>query len=171
VVTLSDANIVGEVRDVLFNPSDQQVTGFTLRGRGLFSSPLIGLLPADGIRAVGSDAVMIPSEDVILRERSQFESQLADRQEAPGTAVVTEDGLELGLVSDIVLEIGEGQPTVVGYCVERDTGREWVVPTPASPHDWGEEIVVPAGIEKQASEGLAGFSAALQRRREAEGIG
>lgn len=167
VVTLDSATIVGELRDVLFDPVEARVAGFTLRGRGLLSSPMLGLLPAGDVRAFGQDAVMIERDDAVIRDKGLIREQVGEKHEAPGSEVVTDDGEPVGTVTDIVLEIGEGSLVVVGYCIERDDGREVIVPAPAGPREWTDVIVVPAGIERQAVEGLVGFSVLLERSREA----
>lgn len=166
VVTLDEATIVGEVRDVLFDPGEARVAGFTLRGRGLLSPPLLGLLPGADVRALGQDAVMIESESAVIRDKQRIREHVPKKREAPGSEVVTDDGEPVGTVSDIVLEIGDDGMTVVGYCIERDDGRELIVPTLEAPREWSDVIVVPPGIEERAAEGLVGFSLLLERSRE-----
>ncbi len=164
-MAMDEAKIIGEVRDVLFEPCEARVVGFTLRGRGLLSSPMIGLLPADSIRAAGNDAVMVESASVLLRDHDEVRKRMPDKQEAPGTEVVTEDGVNLGVVGDVVLEVIDDRIEVVGYCVERDEGRELIIPAPKSPGEWSEQVVLPRGSEQRFTEGLVGFSAELKRLR------
>lgn len=165
VITLDEAVTLGEVRDVLFDPLESAFVGFTVRGRGLLSPPLIGYLPADAIAATGEDAVMIETDSRLVREHDQIEQQMAGRQEAPGNEIVTEGGQSLGTVSDVVLEIGPDSANVVGYCLTRENGRELIVPAPAAPLEWSATIVVPDGIERRSAEGIAGFSRLLQSWR------
>ncbi|HVM31140.1 MAG TPA: PRC-barrel domain-containing protein [Candidatus Limnocylindrales bacterium] len=172
VVTLDEARIIGEVRDVLFDPRESRIAGFTLRGRGLLSPPLLGFLPAESIHSAGNDAVMVPDGSVLVREKEAIKQRIADQREAPGAEVITVDGVELGLVGDIVLESAGDRLRVVGYCLEREDGRELIVPAPEGQEEWSEQIVVPSGTEQLAVEGLVGFSRELERarqRRSAEG--
>lgn len=165
VMALDEARIIGEVRDVLFDPRQARVVGLTLRGKGLLSSPMLGLLPAEAIRAAGNDAVMVESESVLLRNDEEVSKRLPERHEAPGTHVVTEDGVEVGVVSDVVLEVIDDRIEVVGYCIERDQGRELIIPAPDGPGEWTEQVVLPRGSEQRSTEGLVGFSAELERMR------
>jgi uncharacterized protein YrrD len=169
VVTLDEARIIGEVRDVLFDPRESRIAGLTVRGRGLLSSPLLGFLAAESIHSAGNDAVMVADESVLVRDKKQISERIADQREAPGSEVVTEDDIELGVVGDIVLEAVGDQLQVVGYCIEREDGRELIVRTPEGQTEWSDQIVVPAGTERQATEGLVGFSHELQRAREQTG--
>jgi uncharacterized protein YrrD len=170
VVALDTGRILGEVRDVVFDPQ-RSFVGFTLRGRGLLSSPLIGFLPDTGIGAAGPDAVMVESEGALIRDRGEINRLIADHREAPGSDVVTRSGTPLGKVNDVVLEIGSAGIAVVGYCVARDDGREMIVPVLEGP-EWDEAMVVPDGAETRSAEGLVGFSRILERLRESRsGVG
>ncbi|CAN5642082.1 PRC-barrel domain-containing protein [soil metagenome] len=173
VVTLDKGRIVGEVRDVLFDPRQSTFVGFTLRGRGLLSSPLIGYMPGPAISSIGRDAVMLESESLIERGRDAIRQQIADHREVPGSEVVTESGAELGSINDIVLEIGLADVVVVvGYCVERSDGRELILPAPDTKIDWDEALVLPDGFETRSAEGLVGFSRVLEQARESRsGVG
>jgi uncharacterized protein YrrD len=165
VTTLDSATIVGEVRDVLFDPLRWRFLGFTLRGRGLLSPPLIGVLPAAGMRALGRDAVMVSSDAVVLREPEDMRSALGEHEDAVGTEVVTDQGLRLGRITDLVLETGGQSVAIVGFVVMRE-GRETVVPLlPDSGPNWGEALVVPASVEGLGAGGLIGFREALERTR------
>jgi uncharacterized protein YrrD len=166
VITLDGATLVGEVRDVLFDPGAARLVGFTLRGRGLLSPPLLGVLPAASLRSIGRDAVMIDAAAALIRDGDKVREHVAGRHEAPGSQVLTEAGERLGTITDVVLELGRGQAAaVVGYCLERDDGREVIVPVPAGAADWQEALVLPAHLEEQAAEGLLGFGALLERGR------
>lgn len=169
VVTLDGATIVGEVRDVLFDPSEIAFVGFTLRGRGLLGSPMIGLLPAHMVKAIGHDAVMIEGEGSIVRDPAAVKESIGDRRDVPGTDVVTDAGRALGAISDIVLDVGHERAVVVGFCVERDDGLELIVPAPEGPREWTDAIVVPEGVEQRAAEGLVGLREVLEQARRERG--
>ena len=166
VATLDSATIIGEVRDICFDPLRWRFLGFTLRGRGLLSPPLIGFLPSAGMKALGHDAVMIGSEAVVLRDPIDISSALGEHDDAVGTEVVTDQGATLGRITDLVLETDGRGVSVVGYAVKPDDGREMVVPLlPDSGPNWGEALVVPASVEGLGAGGLMGFREALERTR------
>jgi uncharacterized protein YrrD len=166
VITLDEGAVIGEVRDVLFDPQRVRFLGFTLRGVGLLSPPLIGLLPAAGIRSVGRDAVMVGSDAVVVRDEDDLHSTLGEHQDAVGQTVVTDSGAAIGRIADLVLEIDAGRAAVVGCAVRRPDGREMVVPLADELGlSWGEPIVVPAGASEHVASGLTGLREALDRAR------
>ena len=77
-----------------------------------------------------------------------------------GNAVVTEKGVKLGVVSDLILELGDSL-AVVGYQLKADDGRERFIPLPAQLAVSGEALVVPAATEEFVHDDLAGFGAAV----------
>jgi uncharacterized protein YrrD len=167
VVTLDTATIVGEVRDVLFDPRQTSFVGITLRGRGLLSPPFIGLLPVAALRAIGHDAVMIESASSVVREDSDISAITGEQRDIVGSEVVTDEGTVLGDISDIVLEINESTPAVVGYCVIQPDGHELIVPAPEGPREWAEVVVVPSNVEQRGAIGLIDFREVLERMRSA----
>ena len=168
VAALDEARFVGEVRDVLFDPLRWRFLGFTLRGRGLISPAMLGVLPAPGIWALGHDAVMIGSPDVVLRDQQDIASALGKHEDAVGHEVVTDVGQTVGRVKDLILETDGRTISIVGYSVARDDGHELIVPLlPDAGPNWGEALVVPAGATALAAEGLNGFRQSLERTRAA----
>ncbi len=84
VVTLDTAAAVGEVRDVLFDPAAFASCGaFTVRGRGLLSPPLLGLLPT------GSVALDRP------RRGDDRHGRLAARSTSERNVVAVDDQIEV----------------------------------------------------------------------------
>lgn len=170
VVTLDEGRIVGEVRDFLFDPRRWRFLGFTLRGRGLISAPLLGVLPAVGIWGLGRDALTIGSEDALLRDAVDIKSALGEHEDAVGHEVVTDTGTPLGRIVDIIIETDSRSITIVGYAFARKDGHQLLVPLlPEAGPDWGEALVVPTKVTGLAAEGLNGFRAALERSRAATG--
>jgi uncharacterized protein YrrD len=165
VVTLDTAVAVGEVRDVLFDPSRSRVVAFTVRGRGLLSSPLLGLLPGAAISAIGRDAVMIATADALVHERSGMASTLDDQIEVLGKEVVSDGGGTLGNVLDVVLEVEGGDATVVGAEIERAGEGAVILPLPSGTPVSADALVVPAAAEPYAANGLGGFREVLARAR------
>lgn len=166
VAALDAGRFVAEVRDVLFDPLRWRFLGFTLRGRGFISPAMLGVLPAPGVWALGHDAVMIGSADVVLRDQQDIRSALGEHEDAVGHEVITDAGQTLGRIKDIILETDGRSATIVGYSFARDDGHELIVPilADAGPN-WGEALVVPTSAERFAAEGLNGFRQSLERTR------
>ncbi|MDP8903939.1 MAG: PRC-barrel domain-containing protein [Chloroflexota bacterium] len=164
VVTLDTASAVGEVRDILFDPTRAKVIGFTLRGRGLLSPPLTGLLPIDVVRSIGQGALMIASESGLVGEREGMTDALQKQIEVIGKEVVNDAGEALGEVIDVILEIDGPTASVVGYEVGSGDWRV-IVPLPEGIPVSDKALVVPAAAEPYIAQGLSGFRETLERAR------
>lgn len=164
VVTLDTAAAAGEVRDVLFDPARSRVVAFTVRGRGLLSPALIGLLPTGAVRAIGRDALLIPSDAALVRERAGMAAALENQVEVLGKEVVTDQGGTLGSVVDVVLEVEGGDAIVVGCEVQQGDHRV-ILQLPAGTPMSADALMVPAAAEPYAATGLAGFRDVLTRAR------
>lgn len=165
VVSLDSATTEGEVKDVLVDPARSRVIGFTVRGQGLLSSPLVGMLPRESVHAIGRDALMVARADAIVAQREGMERMLEDQQEVVGKEVLTRSGTSLGEVNDVVLEVDEAVADVVGYEINRPDGHTVIVPVPDSVPLSGEALLVPDDVEQQAANGLNGFREVLERAR------
>lgn len=165
VVALDSATTAGEIKDVLVDPANARVIGFTVRGHGLLSSPLIGMLPREHVHAIGSDALMVPTAESIVAEREGMSSALEEQQEVVGKEVVTLSGVSLGTVGDVVVEIDVAVANVVGYQIDRQDGHSVLVPIPGGTSMSDEALLVPDDVEQQASNGLNGFRDVLDRAR------
>jgi uncharacterized protein YrrD len=165
VVTLDTAAALGEVRDVLFDPARSRVVALTVRGRGLLSPPLLGLLPAGSVSSIGRDAVMIGSADALVRHREGMTSTVDQQVDVLGKEVVTDDGGTLGSVIDVVLEVERGEATVVGAEIERSGEGRVILPLPSGIPVSSDALIVPAAAEPLAANGLGGFREVLARAR------
>jgi len=154
VVTLDQATTAGEVRDVLIDPERSRLVGFTVRGTGLLGSPLVGILPAEGVQSIGRDAVMIATESSIIRGREGMQASLGQHQDIIGKEVVTDGGASLGEVTDIVLEVDGPSARVVGYEVARPDGQKLMVPISGGVPLSRDALVLPAESEQRAVTGV-----------------
>jgi uncharacterized protein YrrD len=170
IVTLDTAAAIGEVRDVLFDPARSRVVAYTVRGRGLLSPPLIGLLPVSAVASIGHDAVMTTSEAAILREREGMSAALDNQIEVLGKEVVSDNGEALGNVLDVVLEMEGGDAVVVGAEIDRPAEGRVILPLPAGIPLSPDALIVPAIAEPYAANGLAGFRDVLSRARSARAV-
>lgn len=166
LVSLEDATTLGEVKDVLVDPSRSRIIGFTIRGHGLLSSPLIGILAGEDVHAIGHDALMVTSESSLVRERDGMGGALGDQQDVVGKEVVTRSGSSLGSVNDVILEIEGPAADVVGYEISRPDGKTVIVPAPGGVPLSGAALLLPDEVEGEvAANGLAGFRDVLNRVR------
>ena len=169
VVTLAGER-VAEVKDVIFDRGTAALAGFTLNNPGLFSRSRNDALPSSGVHGIGSSAVMIPHEGVLVpaddvapRRDRKVGDVLAD-------IVLTESGTAIGTVVDVILEVNPGEATVVGYEVEAasglpNAGARVFVPVPATLAVSGERLLVPETVTEFIADDLAGFGAAVDAFR------
>jgi uncharacterized protein YrrD len=163
VVTIDGGEDVAEVKDVVFDPDRNEVMAFTLNKRGRFHGSLKQILPWPAVHAIGRDAVMIESAGS-LADRDDLSGDLREppaNRDVIGDAVVTDAGVALARVADIVVEVGDEQAAVVGYAL--DNGK--FVPIPQQLAVSGETLVVPATVERFLVDDLAGFAAAVESFR------
>ena len=105
VVDVSTGEDVAEVRDIIFEPSEGIIGGFTLGRRGFFGRRLREVLPAEMIRSVGTHAVTIDSAAAITDPNEAPAEVAAVDRKADVTAneVMTESGRKLGRVRDVIV--------------------------------------------------------------------
>ncbi|MEV6527333.1 PRC-barrel domain-containing protein [Longispora sp. NPDC051575] len=168
VVTLAGED-VAQVKDVVFDGSSGEVSGFTLNGRGVFAGPLRVALPIAAVTAIGGDAVMITDEAVLVeRGDVAHATDLAER-DVLGDRVLTDTGVDLGTVVDVILQVGAATD-VVGYEVKtapalHHAGRRVLIPLPDTLSVSGEALIVPARAVEFVAQDLAGFGAAIEAFR------
>ena len=171
IVTLDTAAAIGEVRDVLFDPARSRVVALTVRGRGLLSPPLLGLLPTGSVSSIGRDAVMVATAESLVRQRDGMSSAVDEQIEVLGKEVVTDGGGMLGNVIDVVLEVDRGEAAVVGAEIERAGESRVIVPLPSGVPVSSEALIVPVAAEPLAANGLGGFREVLARWRSEREVG
>lgn len=168
VVTL-DGEDVAQLKDIVYAGSAGAVAGFTLAGRGLLSGPRKDALAFDDLHALGKDAVMIGSEEVFVDRKELLERSEAKSSNVIANRVLTEDGKDLGKVSDVVLEVGTSA-RVVGYAIDSTDalgkdGRTVLIPLPDTISVSGEALIVPPAAADFVTDDLAGFGAAIEAFR------
>jgi uncharacterized protein YrrD len=171
VVTLDTATDVAEVKDVVFDPAQARVVGFTLRGRGALGAPSVGVLPTDGIVAIGRDAITIADATVVHGEAPDIEAARSDRRDVLGDEVLTESGSRIGTVVDLVLSVEGARAEVAGYEIVADDGTKSLIPIPTPLAVSGETLMVPDGTQHFVADDLTGFGAAIESFRTEAGGG
>jgi sporulation protein YlmC with PRC-barrel domain len=175
VVTFAGED-VAQVKDIVYSADGGSVAGFTLAGRGLFSGPLKQGLAWPAVEALGAQAVMIRDESALqpvkeVVDRSRGSGGVAG--DVLGSQVLSDAGVELGTVKDVVVSVGagpDGTCEVVGYEVVASPalgtqGELVLMPLPDTLAASGEHLMVPASAQEFVGRDLAGFGAAVDAFR------
>lgn len=165
VVTLDTASDIAEVKDVIVDPASATLQGFTLKGRGFFSTPHRGLLPIANVAAVGGGAIMIATAEGIVADDRPLLAFLQRSDRVIGVRVLTEAGRLLGTVAAVLLQRLGDRVAVVGYELLRADKSDAFIPTPREYSTSGEAFIVPAEIEAHLADDLVGFGATVRRYR------
>ncbi|GAA0611069.1 hypothetical protein GCM10009547_11380 [Sporichthya brevicatena] len=134
---------LAEIKDVVFDRSSGELLGFTLNNPGFFGRTRGDALPIAAVHGIGDAAVvvagahvLVPVDDVVDAAERRGNNVLADR-------VLTEEGADLGEVTDVLLDPSHRPPKVVGYEVKSDDGHTVTVPLDDAVAVSGERLVVP----------------------------
>ncbi len=180
VVTLAGDDLA-QLKDLVYSAGGE-VVGFTLNGRGLFAGPRKDALPWAAVSALGPDAVVV-ADDTVFVPRDDVVERAAQRGgtrggRVIGSRVLTDAGLDLGEVTDVVLEVDASRAVLVGYQIKPTAAlgadrHTALIPLPAAMAVSGENLMVPAAATEFVSDDLAGFGAAVDafRARLAAGTG
>ena len=173
VVTLDGGEDIAEVKDVVYGTAEAALLGFTLNRRGFWGRPLKQVLAWDRVACLGGHAVMIgtaadldESDEALAREVKG-----ARHRNVIGSEVITDSGLRLGEVTDVVILVDD-RPEVVGYEIGGSevltprAGGHVFIPLPETLAVSGEALMVPAEVRDFVSDDLAGFGAAVERFRD-----
>lgn len=169
VVTLDTADDIAEVKDVVFSHHNGYLVGFTLNKRGWLAGPRREVLPWSHVGALGPDAVMVPAADALTMPDADEFAQ-GDAENVVGGRVITDDGTELGEVTDLVLSV-DSEARVVGYeiggeTVERGPGGDRrYIPLPETFAVSGSALIVPASVTNFIRDDLSGFGGAVDEFR------
>lgn len=110
VVTLETGKEVTKIEDVVYDPRDNMVKALVIDEGGWFSDAKVILF--EDIKSIGEDAVIIESEERV-RTASEVSSRVAniarEEQNLTKTKIITEEGDELGSVSDIIFDSKTGK--------------------------------------------------------------
>ncbi|HXH58673.1 PRC-barrel domain-containing protein [Iamia sp.] len=166
IVTLSGEHGL-EIKDVVFDKRAGGITGFTMRKPGLLGGPQKQVLMVADVHAIGPDAVMVPSRGVFAAP----DSLSGSGDNVLGDRVITDDGTDLGEVTDVIASVTAGHADIVGFEVKASEalgteGAQVFLPLPAALAISGEAIVVPASARDFVSEDYTGFGASVEAFRE-----
>lgn len=167
VVTLSGED-VGQIKDVIYSSQTGELAGFTLNGRGLFSGPLRKTLPWENVHGLGPAAVMIRDETSLADRKALSGETEGAGGSVLGSAVITQSGRHLGVVTDVILAVGETKTDAVGYEInpaDNSAPRRQFVPLPDTLAVSGEALMLPDAATEFIRDDLAGFGAAVEEFR------
>ncbi|WP_037628712.1 PRC-barrel domain-containing protein [Streptomyces aureus] len=169
VVTLG-GEAVARVKDVVLDGHTGRISGFTLSGLRLLSGPRRQALPWEAVAGLGPHAVMIQDETA-LKDRDEV-ADLAEAAEGNvlGARVLTDTGMDLGQVTDVVVEVTASQAVVAGYEVAPTETlghktRTVFIPLARTIAASGEALVVPAAVADYVTEDLAALDKAIPEFR------
>jgi uncharacterized protein YrrD len=170
VVTLG-GDQVAEVKDVVFDRGGGAVQGFTLNNPKLFSRSRSDALPIEQVVSIGDTAVMIDVAEATVPVDEVAPADERDGADVLEDAVLTDAGVELGIVRDVIVDLSVRPPDVVGYEIEPgpglpSAGGRVLVPVPATLAVSGERLMLPAEVAEYVVDDLATFGAAVTRYRE-----
>lgn len=106
IIALNDGTEIGQTHDVVYNPRDGRLIGFTLlQGASLFNRGDTYWLPAEEIHALGEDAVTIQTAEHVIRVEGDVNAYAAQAGDhVLGKRLMTEDGKFLGAIDDVLIE-------------------------------------------------------------------
>ena len=170
VVTI-DGEDVAEVRDVIYSPEAGRIVGLTLNKRGFLAGRRREVLPAETIRAIGRDAVMVDDQAALTlpEDAPPDVGEPPSGRDVTGDDVLTEQGTSLGEVRDVVVLVGS-TGEVVGYEIETASGGIGYIPLPAQLAVSGSALVVPDATKEFVEDDLVGLGAAVDEFRSRLGI-
>ncbi|WP_328769806.1 PRC-barrel domain-containing protein [Streptomyces sp. NBC_00286] len=166
VVTLAGEDL-GQVKDLVFDPSTGSIRCFTLAGRGLLAGPLHRALLWENVHSLGPHAVMVRDESAVEEDDKAARSgaRKPGGGNVLGVAVTTRGGARLGKVTDAVVEAGRA-PVVAGYEIETAEHHRVLLPVVGPVTVSGERVLVPDATAQHSAGDLGGFGAAAEHLRD-----
>lgn len=169
VVTLGGED-VAEIKDVVYGGSGGEIIGFTLNKRGgFFRGRLAEILLWPEVHGLGRDAVMV-ADDSALQAKDELVAAARDSGggggDVLGARVLTEEGVAVGEVIEVIIDVRPDKADVVGYEVEasenlRSQQQRVLVPLPDTLAVSGENLIVPSSVTQFIRDDIAGFGAAV----------
>ena len=169
IISQNDATELGRVRDLIFDHDTDELLALLVSERDLFGLIEAQIVPWSEVRAIGPNAVMVPStESKIKAGDFPRVHDVMNRETAlSGTRIVTDDGQEIGTLADMYIDDETGK--IVGYEVSggffADTlsGKRFMDAIPAMPIGHGVAVVpseVATQFEHQRANEPGGLSGA-----------
>lgn len=113
VISFDNGEKLETVEDIIYSDKSNSVIALLVRTGGAFSTSQV--LPFNKIRSLGEDAIIVSSADTIVNIDTveDIHQSLKDQVNVRGKIIMTEDGKNLGVVSDLAIDPVSGK--VLGY--------------------------------------------------------
>lgn len=167
VISLADGEVQGQVHDVIYNPLQGRLIGFTVtRGGGFLSRGETFYLAADNLRAVGEDAITLESARALQSIEGDVSSAAEDAgQPVLGKRLMTEGGKFLGNIDDVLID--RASRRVVAYEVSGGLWHDMMkgqtdVPVEHITSIGHDVVIVPEFVEAQVEETTGGLAATAE---------
>ena len=164
VIAYDSGERIETVVDVIFDQNENRLLGFLIDEGGWFSNAKV--LPLDRVKAIGVDALIIPSKDSIApsSDYPRIHKVLEHNNILNGTKIMTTDGRDLGTLVDFYFDevsgAVEGYEASGGLFADAYSGRSFV-PAPQT-LKIGEDIAfVPTETAEMMQEQVGGLKAAM----------
>ena len=106
VITVKSGKKIGNIKNIVYNSQNNQVTAFVVDEKGWFSDAKI-ILIAD-IESIGKDAILVEDESKIINANNKIDHTIAltanDNNFLDASDVITQGGTKLGKVTDIYFD-------------------------------------------------------------------
>jgi uncharacterized protein YrrD len=169
IITYDFGQKVANIVDLIFDQNDNRLLGLLIKESGWFTSAKV--LPLYLVKAIGIDAVIVPSRDTIASSRSYADIHqiLETNNILNGTRIMTTDGRNLGKLIDLYFDETngtiEGYETSGGLFADAYSGRSFVPATQTI--KIGKDVAfVPVETIALMEEQVGGLKAAFQTASE-----
>ena len=106
VITVKSGKKIGNIKNIVYNSQNNQVTAFVVDEKGWFSDAKIILIV--DIKSIGKDAILVEDESKIISANNKVDHTVAltanDNNFLDASDVITQDGTKLGKVTDIYFD-------------------------------------------------------------------
>jgi uncharacterized protein YrrD len=169
IVAYDTGKKIDKIKDLIFDQDRNLLLGFLIDEGGWLSNAKV--LPLSSVKAIGLDAVIVPSEDAV-QTASHFpdiDNVLKRNNILKGTQIMTLDGRDLGTLVDLYFDDQtgaiEGYEVSGGLFADAYTGRSFV-PAPQTLKIGEDVAFVPPETADLMQEQVGGIKAAVQTASE-----
>ncbi len=169
VIAYDSGEKIETVVDLIFDQDDNCLLGFLIDEGGWFSNAKV--LPLELVKAIGIDAVIIPTKDAIAisNEYAAIHKILEANNILNGTRIMTTDGRDLGTLIDFYFDEKtgrvEGYEASGGLFADAYSGRSFV-PAPQTLKIGEDVAFVPTETAGLMEEQTGGLKAVMQSASE-----
>ena len=150
VLEMETGTQIGEIGEALVNIEAAAVWGFVIHGKDCGSAE--GIVAFEDLSCLGHDAIMVKNHHVVhqidslsISDNKCYLRDLVDKQ------IVTDSGLSLGIVADIVFDSGSGE--IKSYQVSDSIISDFlygrlIMPLPQTQVIGHDRVIVPEAMSK-----------------------